>query len=124
MLYVKDLLFIFLSLQGILSLIVSHLIIFSVRYFLSFIIIYEKGVVVREKSIFKFWKRSFITFEEIEGIELGVTSTWMEPAVKEFIKKLIIRVKGKKDYQISASWVKDVKRVKKLLMDSLDKYYS
>jgi len=116
--------FIFLIVEGILSLVVSPLILFSIRYFLSFLIIYEKGVVIREMSLFKLWKRRYIPFEDIENLEIGDTFIWKEPATKVLIKKLVIQTKGKKTYQITSSWVYNLKHVKELLINYRDKYFS
>ena len=114
----------FLMLEGILSLILSPLIIFSIHYFLSYIIIFEKGVIVREKSFLKLWKKRYIIFEEIKDIDIGGTVTWKADGSKVYIKKIVIRVKGKNSYQISSNWVNDVNYVKELLTYYKDKISS
>jgi hypothetical protein len=102
--------------ETIILLMMSPLILLGIRYFLSFIVIYEKGVAVRESNIIKLWKKRFIAFKEIKGFEIGSKSAWTQFGEKIYRPKLIILIKKKQPYQISNSWVNDVSYVKDLLI--------
>ncbi len=89
----------------------SIIIFFTISPFLTYMIIYERGIWIRHKVLY--FKKKFIPFNSIKKVNME--DDWVPGASKEVIEKVVIFKQDGKKLEYSDRWISDFMEARNLI---------
>ncbi len=90
------------------------------RFFVTYIIMFKNGILIREPKLFKYYKKEFVPFDQITDADYTSATSEYSPNLLFKIKIkswfLCIFFKNRDVYSIDTKWVSNYRRCKTLIL--------